>query len=167
MGQDNGRGNGASASRRGWNVSALPKMSRPEAARLSLAHQLFLKGRFAHALAEIGAVLRDNPALEAAHFIRGLVLLRQGEFAGACAALEAAVRLKPDHGAAWLVLGYAEIDLGRLDRALAAVDGALAADAADSNAHLLKGAVLELLDRHPEAMESYAAALRFNPQLRV
>ncbi len=134
---------------------------------LTLANGLFESGRHGEALEQIELVLKDNPDLAIAHFLKGLVLTRLSDFAAAVECLENTVRLDQEFVGAWLGLAYIRIELGMMDEALDAVLHGLQIDPKHANGHLLHGNVLSRLERLEESVEAYRAAIKYNPQLMM
>ena len=89
--------------------------------------------------------------------------LRRGDPAAAAAAFERAIALDPSRVDLIMGLAAARRALGQLDAALAAADQALIVQPRLFNALLLKGAVLDGLDRLKAAAMAYGDALRLAP----
>lgn len=137
-------------------------------AHLFLAKSLCVHGRYAPALDEVDAALRENPELAAAHCLRGLLLAFRGKCEEAVECLELAARLGgqderlPDY---WLALARVRLELAQWEESLEAVDECLAIDPSKAQAHQHRGEVLGLLERLPEAAQAYRTALRYDPLL--
>lgn len=137
-------------------------------ARLFLAKSLCVNGRYAAALAELDAALRENPELSAAHCLKGLILAFRGDYTGAKQHLEYAVRLgDQDERLPEYCLALARVccELTEWSIALSAAEQAILLDPNQANAHMLRGEILGLLQRHDEAASAYRMALRINPML--
>ena len=89
--------------------------------------------------------------------------LRRGDPAAAAVAFERAIALDPSRVDLIMGLAAARRALGQLDAALAAADQALTVQPRLFNALLLKGAVLDGLDRLKAAAMAYGDALRLAP----
>lgn len=137
-------------------------------ARLFLAKSLCVNSRYAEAMAELDAALRENPELAAAHCLKGLILAFRGDYSGARQHLEFAVRLGghdqrlPEY---CLALARVLCELTEWELALSAVEQAVQYDPNQANAHMLRGEILGLLQRPDDAVSAYRAALKINPLL--
>lgn len=148
-------------------IPRLRSLGSTSAAMLTLAKGLFESGRHAEALEQIDLVLKDNPELAIAYFLKGLILARLSEFNAAGQCLETTVLYDPEFVGAWLGLVYVRVELGQIDEALEAAKRGLKLDSKNANGHLLHGNVLTRLDRPEEAIEAYRQAVKYNPQLMM
>jgi tetratricopeptide (TPR) repeat protein len=119
----------------------------------------YQQGRFAEALALIGAALHVNPDFPPALLNYGLVLDALGRHAEALASYDKALGLRPDFAEA---LYHRGVVLRRLERpadALASFERALSIKPDYVDAHVDRGYALEDLRRPAEALASYDRAL--------
>lgn len=148
-------------------IPRLRSLGSTSAAMLTLAKGLFEGGRHAEALEQIDLVLKDNPELALAHFLKGLVMARLADFNTAAECLETTVQYDSEFVGAWLGLVYVRVELNLIDDALIAARRGLKIDPKNGNGHLLHGNVLARLDRPEEAIEAYRLAVKYNPQLMM
>jgi len=121
------------------------------------------RGDFVEAVRVLGAALRINPRLAAAHVNRGVALERLGRFAAALTSYDRAAALDPDDAGTFYNRGNALKELGRFADAVASFDRALALEANHVGACYNRGNALAALKRFAEAAASYERALALKP----
>jgi MSHA biogenesis protein MshN len=127
---------------------------------MTLANQ----GRVAEAEPLLAAILKAQPGLANARQVYVSLLLEQGRIEQARRLLEEGLTLAPSHAEFALALARIHASQREYDAALAVMDKADPADAAGSSFQTLRGAVLQRLGRHAEAIAAYQNALRAAPQ---
>jgi MSHA biogenesis protein MshN len=125
---------------------------------------LLNQGRVAEAQHALTAVLKTEPGHANARQVYVALLVEQGRIEPARRLLEEGLRLSPGHPSFSLTLARIETEQRDYPGALGILDKVTAPAAADSGHQALRGAVLQRLGRHAEALEAYQNALRAAPQ---
>lgn len=121
------------------------------------------QGRISEAEEQLGAALQADPAHVAARQTYVALLLEQQRVGGALRLLREALEANPGHPGFSLVLARVYAEQRDHPAALAAIDKAgAAAQSADFQA--LKGAVLQRMGRHAEAVTAYQEAIQKSAQ---
>jgi len=120
-------------------------------------------GRDSRAIDYLQAVLRLKPALAAAHYNLGTVLVSQRKLPEAVASFQEAVRLQPDFADAHSDLGTALLNLGRPAEAVASFQEAVRLQPDFADAHSNLGISLLNLGRPAAAVGSFQEAMRLKP----
>ncbi len=131
--------------------------------RHSLGVLEYRQGRFAEALADLGAALGLRPDDGVALSNLGLVQALSGDLQAALLNYDRALALQPAFAEAHLGRGDVLMRLGRPQLALASYDAALALRSDLAEAHNNRGAALMAVKRPVEALDSYDAALIHRP----
>jgi tetratricopeptide (TPR) repeat protein len=131
----------------------------------ALARLLRLLGRGEEAGALLDALLRDDPDDGPALRERGLLEQAGGDLCKAQRWLERALASTPDDGLARLHLAEVLYRRGASAQALGELDALLSCDAANAEAHLLRGVVLGDLGQQDAAAEASRRARALDPAL--
>ncbi|MFV0680458.1 tetratricopeptide repeat protein [Ottowia sp.] len=131
---------------------------------LQQAAQWLGQGRIPQAIAELRAVLDQQPELGAGWQLLGQAQLMAGAFDEAVQALEKAIELNANDGRSWWALGAAQSELGRHDEAIASLNRALALESAQPRLWYDHAKVLHGAHRWQEALASVERALALQPQ---
>jgi predicted O-linked N-acetylglucosamine transferase (SPINDLY family) len=121
------------------------------------------QGRYAEALALVGAALKTKTDSVAALTNYGLILHRMDRHEEALANYEKALVIRPDHAEALNNRGNALAALRRYAQALASYDQALAVKPNYAEALNNRGNALASLERYAQALASYDQALAYRP----
>jgi len=119
---------------------------------------------YAHALRQLTAACKVNPALPGVHTALGNLYREQGDFERATACYQAALSLDAHHADAHFNLGIARHERKDLEGAITAYRQALAANPAHPEAWNNLGVALKALDRSEEAAACYARVIGLQPQ---
>jgi choline-sulfatase len=131
--------------------------------RLDLA-QGHMKSRPAETMAELEALLAEDPALIDAWFALASLRWTQGELEGAATALEEVVERAPEHPLAWNNLLLVLRDQGKLEEALRAAGRLVEAQPEDPRWHRHRVDLLGRMERPLEVAAAAEQALeRFGP----
>jgi MSHA biogenesis protein MshN len=128
------------------------------------AMALVNQGRVAEAQQLLAAILKAEPAHANARQVYVSLLLEQGRIEQARRLLEEGLVLAPSHAEFALALGRIHASHREYEAALAVMDKADPAGAETSSFQTLRGAVLQRLGRHAEAVDAYQHAVRAAPQ---
>jgi len=112
-------------------------------------------------------IMAGGPDLPAAHFQRGLALLRLGMARDADADFTAALALDPRHALALNNRGVARVELGRLTDGLADYDAAITLSPKLAMAHANRALVLALMGQAKDALAAAKRALELDENLAV
>lgn len=128
------------------------------------AMTLVNQGRVAEAQQLLAAILKAEPAHANARQVYVAVLLEQGRIDQARRLLEEGLALAPSHAEFALALARILAGQREYEAALAVMDKADRAGAGSSIFLTLRGAVLQRLGRHAEAVQAYQNAVQAAPQ---
>ena len=128
------------------------------------AMALVNQGRVAEAQQLLAAILKGEPAHANARQVYVSLLLEQGRVEQARRLLEEGLTLAPSHAEFALALARIHASHREYEAALAVMDKADPAGAASGSFQTLRGAVLQRLGRHAEAVDAYQQAVRAAPQ---
>jgi predicted O-linked N-acetylglucosamine transferase (SPINDLY family) len=123
----------------------------------------YQQGRFAEALASLGAALKGNPGSPVLLLNYAVVLDASGRHDEAVAMYDRALAVKPDYADAWFNRGVALRALKRPADALWSFEKMLEVTPDDADALNNRGNVLRDLKRPTEALESFERALAARP----
>lgn len=123
------------------------------------AHQ---HGQLAEAAAAYTAALREEASFASARQALGGVMISQGRSDDARKLLSDGIALAPQHAGLAMTLARLHVERGELQRAAEVLQPS---DATSMSAedHAFRAAVLQRLNRHAEASDHFAAALRTAP----
>lgn len=123
------------------------------------AHQ---HGQLAEAAAAYTAALREEASFASARQALAGVMISQGHSEDARKLLSDGIALAPQHAGLAMTLAHLHVERGELQRAAEVLQPS---DAASMSAddHAFRAAVLQRLNRHAEASDHFAAALRTAP----
>lgn len=142
---------------------ALALQPQLEAAHIGRAQALARLGRAEGALADIDALWLEKPDCAALHGTRAQLLFALGRQSEAAEAADRGHAQDPGDPLPILVQGLVLLEQQDAAGALAAFDPALALNATLAATHHNRGRALAALNRSEEALVSYAAAGRFDP----
>jgi MSHA biogenesis protein MshN len=128
------------------------------------AMALVNQGRVAEAQQLLAAILKAEPAHANARQVYVAVLLEQGRIDQARHLLEEGLALAPSHAEFALALARIHAGQREYETALSVMDKADRAGAGSAIFQTLRGAVLQRLGRHAEAVQAYQNAVQAAPQ---
>jgi MSHA biogenesis protein MshN len=125
---------------------------------------LLNSGRVAEAQQLLTSVLKTEPAHANARQVYVALLVEQGRIEPARRLLEEGLALAPGHASFALTLARIHTEQRDYPAALGVLNKVVEPALSEPNHQALRGAVLQRLGRHAEAVESYQKALRVAPQ---
>ena len=120
-------------------------------------------GRVAEAQQLLAGVLKTEPAHANARQVYVALLVEQGRVEPARRLLEDGLALSPGHAAFALTLARIHTEQRDYQAALGVLNKVMEPAQSDANHQALRGAVLQRLGRHAEAVEAYQKTLRVAP----
>jgi MSHA biogenesis protein MshN len=142
----------------------VPSGSSAAAGEFRRAVALLNQGRVAEAQQLLAAALKTEPGHANARQVYVALLLEQGRVEPARRLLEEGLQLSPGHAAFSLSLARIHTEQREFGAALGVMDKVAGGGAGDGSFQALRGAVLQRLGRHAEAVDAYQGALRLAPQ---
>jgi tetratricopeptide (TPR) repeat protein len=129
-----------------------------DAARAKLT-ELYLRGRdHEHALEQLEAIVREDPANAQAYFHLGSLAFEQKQFERAADNFQKTVLLAPNFQQAYFDLAGAQINLGRVEDALATLGRARTNFSASFVLEFLTGMAHSRQKNYPQAVQHFTAA---------
>jgi len=123
--------------------------------------------QYRDAIDELGSAIDSRPDDEYAHVQKGIAQLCYGHDQAAEATLRRAVELNGGLADARVNLAHALYRLGREAEAAEELDLAVVADPGNQKAHVDRGVLMLEMGHHERAQESFEAARRLDPSMRV
>ena len=130
---------------------------------LTIAGQLYGRGRYKQAEVVCRQLIGRKPSLSDAHSILGVVLNAQGKGKEGVAALRKAIKLAPKVASYRSNLGEVQRQQGNLADATVALQEAIELDPRNAQAHNNLGIIRFESRAYEEAIKSYERALEINP----
>ena len=121
-------------------------------------------GRVAEAQQLLAGILKTEPGHANARQVYVALLVEQGRIEPARRLLEEGLALSPGHASFALTLARIHTEQRDYPTALGVLNKVVEPAVSEPNHQALRGAVLQRLGRHAEAVESYQKALRVAPQ---
>jgi tetratricopeptide (TPR) repeat protein len=131
---------------------------------LSIAGQLYGRGRLNQAERVCRQIIKHQPSLADAHSILGVVLNAQGNAKDAIASLKRAVKLAPKIASYRSNLGEVQRQSGNLADAIVSLQEAIELDPANAQAYNNLGITRFDSSNFEEAVENYRKAIELDPQ---
>jgi type IV pilus biogenesis/stability protein PilW len=138
-------------------------MRMTEADALSIAGQLYGRGRHKQAELVCRQLIKHKPALADAHSILGVVLNAQGKSKDGVVSLKKAIKLNPKAANYRSNLGEVQRQQGNLADATVTLQEAIELDPKNAQAHNNLGIIRFESRAYDEAVKSYRQALKINP----
>ena len=133
--------------------------------RMSRAFSAISQSKPDKAIAQLQAIIRQQPTFVQAHYALAREFFNIGRYAQAEAEFKRVLELRPNDTTALFDLGLAYLSEKRYEDARAAFNQILSQDANDSNAHYGLGLVLVDEEKYAPAIEEFKTAIRLGPQV--
>ncbi|WP_287127708.1 lipopolysaccharide assembly protein LapB [Candidatus Cyanaurora vandensis] len=141
------------------------QLGKSEQSRIKLSFSLAKEGRLAEAMAELEALLEENPSSFSAHVAIGNLLYRQKAYDEALSHYQKAIQIEPKKPQAILKAGVTYLRKNEADKATAQFQNALKVSPKAHQAFVGLGQAFVLKEKYEEAVQQCRKALMLNPRL--